>query len=235
MSYRKLNAAAPNGMRYCTHFNEFRPISEFSPLSRGPDGLSWYCREASVAKAIASEQVHWARKDITDAIARTRRRIAKGDDWQPVALSPEYLESINFGACHCCGAIPQTRVAAQKVATTDDTGCAVEVWLPEQWAFAPLKLHLDCVHPAVRQYCPGNVGYLCATCNAVKSDSNLATLLDRFDASRTGAEPLAVGLSPGMRLRMLALYASDPEARREHFRALFGPLPLVTEIGGTHA
>lgn len=236
MSYFQLNVAAPDGMRYCTHFKEFRPIADFSQLARGPDGLHWTCRQGVVAQTQASERKHWARKDVSDAGVRTHQRIAKGEtDWQPVALSPAYLESIHFGVCHCCGAVPQAFVPAHAVNATLEDGTGIEVWLPDQWAHAPLKLELDCVRPDLRQYRPGNVGYLCAACNRAKFDNCLERLLDRFDASRTTAEPLAVGPSPEMRLRMLTLYVSDPEARREHFRALFGPLPLVTDIGGTHA
>lgn len=226
--YNKRNASAPDGMRYCTHFDEFRPISEFSPHSRGPGGLNWYCREASVAKAIASERINWARKDITDAIARTRRRIAKGEDWQPVSLSPDYLEAINFGVCHCCGAVPHTLVTARKVTTPYKGVGAVETWHPEQWVPAPLRLHLDCVHPNIQQYRPGNVGYLCATCNCIKSGSSLEKLLERFDAARSGATSVAIGGTKEMRLRMLAMYMSDNETRREQFRALYASAAPIT-------
>ncbi|WP_354674936.1 hypothetical protein [Cupriavidus alkaliphilus] len=221
-TYADLNAAAPTGMRYCTHFKEFRPQEDFARLPRGPNGLNWYCREANAAKAGASIRKHWARKDIIDAVKRTRLRNAEGKaDWRPVDLTSEYLESINIGVCHCCGAIPQARVPAQRVTAIGEDGEPVEVWRPEMSVHVPLKLELDCVRPDLRQYCPGNVGYLCQTCNGTKSNHSLTWLLDRFDRLRINAGTLIVSPSPAMRLWMLALYVADPEGRREHYRAIY--------------
>jgi hypothetical protein len=97
-------------------------------------------------------QKHWAAIDIRDA----RKRGPVTD------LTPAHLESIQTGACACCGARPSDF----------------------------RKLHLDRIDVSL-PYQQGNTAYLCRTCNTRKSALGFDALLARFERDMGRGVPIA--------------------------------------------
>ncbi|CAN0641290.1 hypothetical protein [Burkholderia cepacia] len=147
----------------CNKCGETKPHSEFSRNAASRDGLCGPCKACHARYYVANRD---KRREYQASYHRDNwasNDICDARRRGPVVnLTPDYLESIQTGQCACCGHCPSDF----------------------------LSLHLDRIDTAL-PYKPGNVAYLCGTCNVRKSDLSATDLLARFERGMAAGKDIA--------------------------------------------
>ena len=135
----------------CTKCGEVKPFSEFNKNKSKPDGLGSECR----ACAAVSFKDFITNRPFYQAVSNARRRAA--EKGLPFGLTEEYLESIWTGVC------PRVQVRLDLPSHGKHKSRAT-------------TSSLDRLVPA-KGYVPGNVIWISAAANLIKSDAASADIL----------------------------------------------------------
>lgn len=165
-------------VKRCPKCGETKERAEFYRDASKRDGLRSLCKACCRRYRTANPEKH--RAAVVRWKARNPERVSlhnarhQRKHWaerditdarrrgQVAGLTPEYLESIQTGKCACCGFVPSDF----------------------------RRLHLDRIDPA-QPYQPGNIAYLCRTCNIRKSNLSPSDLWTRFERDFAAGKDMA--------------------------------------------